>query len=471
MRPRKYDTAVANMHVSNTDMYLIGHASSTETLAIRACCAIRTETNTLIFLKLRSEAECRFYHRGTSEYEYGKQFMVNDSVLVKYGAATRIRSAEIFNVPQVVSNKNSPSGARADGETQQAAPGYLDALQAASALGLREKVGSSWLCATILCVLLVLALAPILRADGVSAFAVVLTYFVCNSLVKMFVKQTINYGLDCPDFITTLHMISSAMAACSLERPHRKEALAVFPISVFQGGSLLLSNVALLHGGVAFNSMISCCTPIVTVLLETLRGTRTLSVIRAASALLSVAGAVLCVKGETSASMFAFLCSGGSTFLRGAKQVSQGDLLVVSITPLRLVFWASAWSTLLMVPIFLISEGVRPILLLQQIPNAGIVSLLLSMICACVLNICQAFAIKQLGAVMQSVVGNLNLLLVILLSQAWLGEDISAMQFVGVSFLVGGVISSRLAVQGRETPKADMGKPQEQTGEDVAEAR
>lgn len=47
----------------------------------------------------RSEAECRFYHRGTSEYEYGKQFMVNDSVLVKYGAATRIRSAEIFNVP------------------------------------------------------------------------------------------------------------------------------------------------------------------------------------------------------------------------------------------------------------------------------------------------------------------------------------------------------------------------------------
>jgi len=65
----------------------------------------------------------------------------------------------------------------------------------------------------------------------------------------------------------------------------------------------------------------------------------------------------------------------------------------------------------------------------------------------------------------------LNLLLVILLSQAWLGEDISAMQFVGVSFLVGGVIASRLAVQGRETSKADMGKPQEQTGEDVAEAQ
>jgi hypothetical protein len=49
----------------------------------------------------RSEAECRFYHRGTSEYEYGRQFMVNDSVLAKYGAATRIRSAEIFNVTQV----------------------------------------------------------------------------------------------------------------------------------------------------------------------------------------------------------------------------------------------------------------------------------------------------------------------------------------------------------------------------------
>eukprot|EP00930_Biecheleria_cincta_P077504 TRINITY_DN647_c0_g1_i1.p1 TRINITY_DN647_c0_g1~~TRINITY_DN647_c0_g1_i1.p1 ORF type:complete len:358 (-),score=31.96 TRINITY_DN647_c0_g1_i1:26-955(-) len=46
----------------------------------------------------RSDGECRFYHPGTSEYEKGKQFMLTDAVLVKYGAATRTRAAEIFNL-------------------------------------------------------------------------------------------------------------------------------------------------------------------------------------------------------------------------------------------------------------------------------------------------------------------------------------------------------------------------------------
>eukprot|EP00930_Biecheleria_cincta_P077510 TRINITY_DN647_c0_g1_i7.p1 TRINITY_DN647_c0_g1~~TRINITY_DN647_c0_g1_i7.p1 ORF type:complete len:427 (-),score=47.34 TRINITY_DN647_c0_g1_i7:200-1420(-) len=44
----------------------------------------------------RTDGECRFYHPGTSEYEKHKQFMVTDAVLVKYGAVTRNRAAEIF---------------------------------------------------------------------------------------------------------------------------------------------------------------------------------------------------------------------------------------------------------------------------------------------------------------------------------------------------------------------------------------
>lgn len=74
---------------------------------------------------------------------------------------------------------------------------------------------------------------------------------------------------------------------------------------------------------------------------------------------------------------------------------------------------------------------------------------------AVVLNITQCFAVKQLGALLQSIVGNLNLILVIALSQAWLQEKVSFWQYVGVLLLAAGTFTNKYGDLQKSPPKAD----------------
>ncbi|OLP98745.1 hypothetical protein AK812_SmicGene18785 [Symbiodinium microadriaticum] len=57
-----------------------------------------------------------------------------------------------------------------------------------------------------------------------------------------------------------------------------------------------------------------------------------------------------------------------------------------------------------------------------------------------------AAVVKQLGALLQSIVGldpsNLNLILVIVLSQAWLHEKVTLWQYAGVTLLAAGTFCS-----------------------------
>jgi len=308
----------------------------------------------------------------------------------------------------------------------------------------QPEVMIEWRAASFLSMLIILAISPILIREGFKAFAIVVTYLSCLTLVKMYVKETMNSGLNCPDFITMTHMFSSAIAAFMLERPSTKEAMAVLPISAVNGISLLLNNTAFLYGGVAFISMVSCTTPIFTFILEMVRSKRALEFRSSASVLLVVLGAILCVHGEKVAAVLAFVLASAATFFRASKSVLQQDLLTVKVTPLNLVFWSSLWSFLFMIPIMVVNEGSKGFYEFEDLPHHGKTELLMSILAACTLNISQCFAIKQLGALMQSIVGNLNLILVIVLSQAWLHESVSMWQYVGVCLLAGGTFMNKM---------------------------
>eukprot|EP00930_Biecheleria_cincta_P062482 TRINITY_DN4794_c0_g2_i1.p1 TRINITY_DN4794_c0_g2~~TRINITY_DN4794_c0_g2_i1.p1 ORF type:complete len:480 (+),score=56.62 TRINITY_DN4794_c0_g2_i1:119-1558(+) len=305
----------------------------------------------------------------------------------------------------------------------------------------------------ILALLLIVALSPILLKDGKVSFAIVVLYLTCNSLVKMCVKSTISHGLTCPDFITTIHMISTAIAAFALEIPRLDEALQVLPVALVTGSSLILNTEALLYGGVAFVSMIGCTTPAFVFVLEVVGAKRAPDFRSTVVVVFLVLGAALCVKGESTYSMLSFACATASTCFRATKCVWQHDLFSVQVSPLRLVFWSSLWSCLLVsTPIMLLNEGTRGFVLLPATTGRCKLSLVLSALTASTFNISQCYVVKELGALMQSTTGNLELILVVALSQAWLNEAVAPWQYLGVVLMV-------LASVLRRSDKRDEVKP------------
>ncbi|CAJ1356104.1 unnamed protein product [Effrenium voratum] len=147
-------------------------------------------------------------------------------------------------------------------ETETKAPG--DAV-------MEEK---SWRAVYILTVLIFIAISPIGFNEGLKPFCTVVVYLACLSLVKMWVKETMNNGFPYPDTITAVHMLCTSLVAGFFERPRLSEAWVVLPISVVNGASLLSNNTAMLYGGVAFVSMVASCTPMFTFSLELLKGKR-----------------------------------------------------------------------------------------------------------------------------------------------------------------------------------------------------
>eukprot|EP00930_Biecheleria_cincta_P083243 TRINITY_DN72852_c0_g1_i1.p1 TRINITY_DN72852_c0_g1~~TRINITY_DN72852_c0_g1_i1.p1 ORF type:complete len:408 (-),score=81.87 TRINITY_DN72852_c0_g1_i1:31-1254(-) len=296
----------------------------------------------------------------------------------------------------------------------------------------------------ILISLMLLAISPVLFKEGTAAFCVVVVYLACLSLVQINVKEVMATGFSCPDFLTLIHQISTAAVAAILQRPDLKHCWLVLPISLCNGLSLLFNNTALVYGGVAFVCMISALSPIFTYMLEGIRTKRELSFSSMLPVILVCSGAMLCVHGEKVISFAALFLASCGNFCRAGKSVWQQELLLGEVSALNMVFWNSCWSSCMAMVCIGANEGLKGPRLLPTITAETHFYLLMSLLCAVTLNISQTVVVKMLGAIMQSIVGNLNLVLVIVLSQALLKEDVSGFQYMGVVLLVAGTMSNKL---------------------------
>lgn len=308
-----------------------------------------------------------------------------------------------------------------------------------------ESMDKDWLLVYALILLMLLAISPIVARQGVWAVILVAAYLASLTLVKLLVKRTITLGFPYPDSITALHMSAISLVACTFERPHREEAWVVLPISLVRGFSLLANNTALLYGGVAFVSMIHANVPFFTFSYELMKGRRGVDLRSAAAVLLVCVGSAFCISGEDSLSMtkasslpLAIGFATASAMLRSVRGVWQEELVCESLTPMRLVFWNGIWSLLISIPLAAFSEGFKALPQLYMVSFEAKMALLGSTVAGVLLNITQVLAVKELGALMQSIVGNLNLILVIALSQAWLHEEVALFQHFGIILLATG---------------------------------
>eukprot|EP00435_Cladocopium_sp_Y103_P056353 s1851_g19.t1 len=295
-----------------------------------------------------------------------------------------------------------------------------------------------------LLVLILMALSPIAFYDSWHSFAVVMVYLVSVALVKVFVKEAITQGFEYSETITALHMIGVSVVILCFERPRMAEALPVLPVSVLNGASILTNNKAFLYGGVAFVSMVGANSPFVTFCLEVCKGKRQSALLSIFAVSLVCSGSVCCVHGETRASLAALILALASTVLRSARGVWQHELVSVSPAPLHLVFWNVSWTLVMALVSMTFSEGLDGIRSLSTASFEAKAALFCSIVSAVLLNITQWFAMKALGALMASIVGNLNLVLVIALSSAWLHEHVSLWQCGGVALLCAGTFVNKV---------------------------
>jgi len=304
----------------------------------------------------------------------------------------------------------------------------------------------------ILISLMLLAISPVLFKEGIVAFVVVVVYLACLSLVQIYVKESMATGFSCPEFLTLIHQIGTAALAAMLQRPDLRHCWLVLPIAICNGMSLLFNNTALVYGGVAFVCMISALSPIFTFILAGIRTKRDLSFSSMVPVMLVCLGAMLCVDGEKVISATALFLASFGNFCRSAKSVWQQELLLGDVSALSMVFWSSCWSSCIAIICMGANEGLKGPRLLPTISSETQFYVLMSVLCAVTLNISQCIAVKMLGALMQSIVGNLNLILVIVLSQAMLQEDVSGFQYMGVVLLVAGTMSNKLVDPKSQAP-------------------
>lgn len=296
---------------------------------------------------------------------------------------------------------------------------------------------SSWWRVYALGGLIMCAMTPILHRQGVGPFMIALLYVASLTLVKFFVKVVISRGLAYPYSITASHMLLTGMVCSLLDPPQRHEAIRVLPVALANGLALALDNSALVFGGVAFVAMIGCCTPASTCALEVVLGRRGIATWGTVAVIVVCSGGMLCVNGERHFSDTAFLLAGLATVFRSFKCVWQHELLL-QIPLLRVVAWSSIWCLCTLTPVALKVEGLEFVYRLRAADAHTQGAAALSAITAAILNVAQCCALREMGPLVQTVTGNLQLIMVVALACAWLNEAVTTWQWVGVVMLAAG---------------------------------
>lgn len=358
---------------------------------------------------------------------------------------------------------------------------------------LMDPLVYSWRAVELLGALMLAAMLPILIRDGVVPFLTILLSLTCLTLVKMFVKMAMTNGLSFPYTITASHMALTCVAAFAMDTALRRaegrlppategllvssppgmserrgrqaseeswrallrEGISVLPISIVNGASLCLNNTALVFGGVGFVTILSCGTPAATWGIEVLRLRTKIHWQTVLGVAVVCLGGMCCAKGALDFSLAACLLALGANFCRGFKTVWQHDLLCVDLPPCRLTAWSSFFTFLGILPLAIAFEGFEGLRQFAVASAPARNAWVCSAITAMALNVVQCFALKQQGPVMSTVVGNLQLIMVIVLASAWLHESVTMAEWFGTALLVLGTILTKAATPSQPAKKTD----------------
>lgn len=300
------------------------------------------------------------------------------------------------------------------------------------------------------------ALSPVYARHGLPGFGISIIYLGSLTSVTALVKVVLQGGLPYPYTITALHMIATFGIAAAYERPRIEDATKVIPIAVLTTGVLGMANVALLHGGVAFVTMVGTATPVTTYVLELISSRKSLEMSESLAVTVVTIGGLLCVRGATNFNLAAFLFAWGATLCRSVRVISQANLLQQHhLAPSHLTAWMSFWAVFLLAPMIAYTEGLGFFKGLQAAPLNTKIALGGSCAAAVVLNLAATMVIKLLGTLLQNIVGAMQLVLVLGVAVVYLDEEVLLTQWIGVAMVSSSTLIMKVAGD-RDAVKAVM---------------
>ena len=288
---------------------------------------------------------------------------------------------------------------------------------------------------------LCLSSLSILTADDFSSSMIgrgitIIVYLGLNISLNMLNKWTLSlYGFKFPLYMSIGHMLFSflALAPFMLMSPYRELHVAtlqkswpgILAIGCFFAINIGFNNISMLSITLSLNQVIRAGIPIVTaigsVFIENKVPTRKEFI---ALAFLFAGVGIACYEGsDTKGSFFGILLCILGTISNGLMMASVGKILSEKVDVIRLTFYTAPITCLVLLPFYVSMESSRLLEYQSQHPASEYVLILL-LGCANALcyNVVHSFVIKVTSSVTTTVIGEMKIVLILILSAVVLDE-------------------------------------------------
>lgn len=280
------------------------------------------------------------------------------------------------------------------------------------------------------------------------ALWVVTIWLTLNVAMNLYNKWIFTiYGFQFPFFITMTHMVigfigslcliyipflrnrvfSSQDRVKVLQRPTRGTLLKVILLAVFAAANTGLNNASLVYINISTNQVVRATLPVVVVLVSFVLEKKRYSK--------KIMGVIIAIVGSASAALYKqpeFDFWG--VFLAGLSVVASGLWTVLTaillgahgrMNPIQLVYYTAPPIFIYLLPAFLVFE-LKPIG--EQLPHVDPVPIVLIILMGGALafsyNIVHYWLVIETGSVGSSVMGNIKVVLLIILSIVLFGTDL-----------------------------------------------
>lgn len=268
-------------------------------------------------------------------------------------------------------------------------------------------------------------------------FFLISMYLGSNISLNMLNKWTLSlYGFRFPLLMSLAHMAFSFLAlgpvmlTGSYRELHRptleKQWVGVLAIGAFFTVNVGFNNISLVTIPLSLNQVIRASIPVVAAIGAVFIEHKQPSPGELFGLVVLVVGVAIAVWEGSGAGTASFtgimLCLGG-TVSNGLMMSSIGRLMSEKLDALRLTFYTAPISCVMMLPFYFIMENSRYQQYAATHSNNYIGLLLLGCINALMYNVVHVLTIKVMSSVTTTVIGEMKIVMILLLSAALLGED------------------------------------------------
>ncbi|KAL0040726.1 hypothetical protein WJX79_003172 [Trebouxia sp. C0005] len=262
----------------------------------------------------------------------------------------------------------------------------------------------------------------------------VAAYLGLNSILNLTNKWALGvYGFTFPLLLTTCHMAFSfcVLLPFMIREPFRskhratleKQWKGLVAIGVYMAANVSLNNLSLVLITLSLNQVIRSAIPVCTATLAVFIEKKIPTGEEATGLIILTLGVMVAVwEGSVSGSVTGLLLCCAGTVCNAAMMSTAGKVMSEKVDVLRLTFYTAPVSCAVLLPLFLIRESQRFAVYWVDHSTGVLLVLVCSSIVALSYNVIHSLMIQKTSAVTTTVLGEVKIVGLLLLSALLLGE-------------------------------------------------